>query len=150
MAPSPLCDNDYLAVFDGPSIGNRSFGKFCGSTIPQDIKSTSNSLTLLFKTDSSQTARGWKISFRETLGKHLRYESLFLITSMFLCLIFFSQLIPADFHLNTEEAQLEGLIDKGCFTPRGVKSLENVWNDLVTIKKGMFQEPNNLRKEIGA
>ncbi|KAK7823854.1 hypothetical protein U0070_020525 [Myodes glareolus] len=74
VAPSPLCDNDYLAVFDGPSIGNRSFGKFCGSTIPRDLKSTNNSLTLLFKTDSSQTARGWKISFRETLGEHLRHE----------------------------------------------------------------------------
>ncbi|XP_041486764.1 cubilin isoform X1 [Microtus oregoni] len=68
VAPSPLCANDYLAVFDGPSIGNRSFGKFCGSTIPRDLKSSSNSLTLLFKTDSSQTAKGWKISFRETLG----------------------------------------------------------------------------------
>lgn len=140
MAPSPLCDNDYLAVFDGPSIGNRSLGKFCGSTIPRDLKSTSNSLTLLFKTDSSQTAKGWKISFRETLGKHLRHESLFLVTSTFLlCLIFFSQLIPADFHLNTEEAQLEGLIDNGCFTPTVVKSLENVWNDLVAIKKECFK-----------
>lgn len=96
MAPSPLCDNDYLAVFDGPSIGNRSFGKFCGSTIPRELKSTNNSLTLLFKTDSSQTARGWRISFRETLGEHLRHESLFLVSSMFLlCLIFFLPVNPS-------------------------------------------------------
>lgn len=68
IVPSNLCSHDYLEVFDGPSIGNRSIGKFCGSTLPQVIKSTNNSLTLLFKTDSSQTARGWKVSFRETIG----------------------------------------------------------------------------------
>ncbi|NP_445784.3 cubilin precursor [Rattus norvegicus] len=68
VAPSNLCAHDFLEVFDGPSIGNRSLGKFCGSTRPQTVKSTNSSLTLLFKTDSSQTARGWKIFFRETIG----------------------------------------------------------------------------------
>lgn len=80
MVPSNLCNNDYLEVFDGPSIGNQSLGKFCGPTIPQNLKSTNNSLTLLFKTDSSQTARGWEIFFWETIGEHLRHESLFLAT----------------------------------------------------------------------
>ncbi|XP_021504160.1 cubilin isoform X2 [Meriones unguiculatus] len=68
VAPSALCSRDYLEVFDGISIGNKSFGKRCGSTVPQTLKSTNNSLTLLFKTDSSQTARGWKVYFRETIG----------------------------------------------------------------------------------
>ncbi|XP_035298709.1 cubilin isoform X2 [Cricetulus griseus] len=70
VAPSFFCKNDHLEVFDGPSIGNRSLGTFCGSRIPQNIKSTNNSLTLLFKTDSSQTARGWEMYFWETLGPH--------------------------------------------------------------------------------
>uniref|UniRef100_A0A8C6W9S3 Cubilin n=1 Tax=Nannospalax galili TaxID=1026970 RepID=A0A8C6W9S3_NANGA len=68
VAPSSLCAHDYLEVYDGSSTGNRSLGKFCGSRVPQDIKSSSNSLTLLFKTDSSHTARGWKLIIRETLG----------------------------------------------------------------------------------
>lgn len=68
VVPSNLCNNDYLEVFDGPSIGNQSLGKFCGPTIPQNLKSTNNSLTLLFKTDSSQTASGWEIFFWETIG----------------------------------------------------------------------------------
>lgn len=68
VAPSSLCNNDHLKVFDGPSIGSRPLGTFCGSSIPQNLKSTNNSLTLLFKTDSSQTARGWELHFWETLG----------------------------------------------------------------------------------
>ncbi|XP_051007258.1 cubilin [Acomys russatus] len=68
VAPSSICAHDYLEVFDGPGIGYQSLGKFCGSTIPQNVKSTNNSLTLLFKTDSSQTAKGWQLYFLETLG----------------------------------------------------------------------------------
>nr|XP_044991063.1 cubilin [Jaculus jaculus] len=68
VVPSNLCARDFLEVYDGSSIGHRSRGKFCGSRIPPDVKSSNNNITLLFKTDSSQTARGWKVIFHQSLG----------------------------------------------------------------------------------
>ncbi|KAM9673713.1 cubilin [Trichechus inunguis] len=68
VVPSALCSQDYLAIYDGSNISDPLLGKFCGSKLPPDVKSSNNSLLLVFKTDSFQTARGWKVSFRETLG----------------------------------------------------------------------------------
>ncbi|XP_068942361.1 cubilin [Petaurus breviceps papuanus] len=65
---STLCSQDYLAVYDGPNTSAPLLGKFCGSQLPPDLKSTNNSLFLVFKTDFFETAKGWKLSFRQTLG----------------------------------------------------------------------------------
>ncbi|KAM8810851.1 cubilin [Eudromia elegans] len=65
---SPSCYKDYVAVYDGSDTHAPLLGKFCGSELPPNIKSSSNNLFLVFKTDFSGTARGWKASFRETLG----------------------------------------------------------------------------------
>ncbi|XP_015441120.1 cubilin isoform X1 [Pteropus alecto] len=68
VVPSSFCSQDYLAVYDGSSISDPLLGKFCGSKLPPIVKSSNNSMHLVFKTDSFQEARGWKISFRQTLG----------------------------------------------------------------------------------
>ncbi|XP_074049030.1 cubilin [Macrotis lagotis] len=68
VALSTFCSQDYLSVYDGPNTSAPLLGKFCGSQLPPNIKSTNNSLFLVFKTDSFETARGWKLSFRQTLG----------------------------------------------------------------------------------
>uniref|UniRef100_A0A8C3YL53 Cubilin n=1 Tax=Catagonus wagneri TaxID=51154 RepID=A0A8C3YL53_9CETA len=68
VVPSTSCSQDYLAVHDGPNIGDPLLGKFCGSELPPSIKSGNNTMLLVFKTDSVHTARGWRISFRQTLG----------------------------------------------------------------------------------
>ncbi|XP_008565950.1 PREDICTED: cubilin [Galeopterus variegatus] len=68
VVPSAFCSNDYLAIYDGSNISDPLLGKFCGSKLPPNFKSTSNSMLLVFKTDSFQTARGWKVSFQQTLG----------------------------------------------------------------------------------
>ncbi|XP_036315022.1 cubilin [Pipistrellus kuhlii] len=65
---STSCSQDYLAIYDGYSISDPLLGKFCGSKLPPNVKSSNNSMLLEFKTDSFQTARGWKLSFRQTLG----------------------------------------------------------------------------------
>nr|XP_020016661.1 cubilin-like [Castor canadensis] len=66
--PSAFCAQDYLAIYDGSTTRDPSLGKFCGSKLPPNIKSTNNSITLLFKTDAYHTARGWKVIFQQTLG----------------------------------------------------------------------------------
>ncbi|XP_001377380.2 cubilin [Monodelphis domestica] len=68
VALSTFCSQDYFAVYDGPNTSAPLLGKFCGSQLPPNIKSTDNSLLLVFKTDVFETAKGWKLSFRETLG----------------------------------------------------------------------------------
>ncbi|KAM6162076.1 cubilin isoform 2-T2 [Erethizon dorsatum] len=68
VVPSTLCSNDFVAVYDGSNISDPLLGKFCGSTLPPVIKSSNNSMLLVFKTDSLQTARGWRAVFRQTLG----------------------------------------------------------------------------------
>ncbi|KAM4828885.1 cubilin [Thomomys bottae] len=66
--PSAFCSQDYLGIYDGSDTSAPLLGKFCGYTPPENIKSSNNSLTLLFKTDSFHTARGWKVDFQQTLG----------------------------------------------------------------------------------
>ncbi|NWR74432.1 CUBN protein, partial [Centropus unirufus] len=65
---SPSCYKDYVAVYDGADTHAPLLGKFCGSELPPNIKSSSNNLFLVFHTDFYGADRGWKASFRETLG----------------------------------------------------------------------------------
>ncbi|XP_004860031.1 cubilin [Heterocephalus glaber] len=68
VVPSAVCSNDFVAIYDGSNISDPLLGKFCGSKLPPVIKSSSNSMLLVFKTDAVQTARGWRAAFRQTLG----------------------------------------------------------------------------------
>ncbi|EPQ16888.1 Cubilin [Myotis brandtii] len=68
VALSTSCSQDYLAIYDGYNISDPPLGKFCGSKLPPNVKSSNNSMLLVFKTDAFQTARGWVITFRQTLG----------------------------------------------------------------------------------
>ncbi|XP_031559878.1 tolloid-like protein 1 [Actinia tenebrosa] len=57
------CDYDYLQLFNGPDTSSPSLGKFCGKTIPSDIKSNSSYLTLKFNSDTSINKPGFYITF---------------------------------------------------------------------------------------
>ncbi|XP_029444624.1 cubilin [Rhinatrema bivittatum] len=65
---SSSCVFDYVAVYDGSNIYAPSLGKFCGNVLPPVLRSSNNSLFLVFKTDSSLTHGGWRASYRQTLG----------------------------------------------------------------------------------
>ena len=49
--------NDKLRITDGD--GTTLLGKACGSSLPANIKSTSNVIEMFFKTDASKTKEGW-------------------------------------------------------------------------------------------
>uniref|UniRef100_A0A8C0J8V6 Cubilin n=1 Tax=Chelonoidis abingdonii TaxID=106734 RepID=A0A8C0J8V6_CHEAB len=68
LEASSSCYKDYVAVYDGSDIYSPLLGKFCGSEPPPTLKSSSNDLLLMFKTDFFEVAGGWKASFRETIG----------------------------------------------------------------------------------
>ena len=52
---------DHLTITDGD--GTTLMEKSCGSTIPADIRSTSNIVKLVFITDHSDTRTGWSVSW---------------------------------------------------------------------------------------
>ena len=57
------CDYDYLMIFDGLTTDSllTPQGGLCGSTIPNSIVSTENTIVILFHTDSTGTEAGFLI-----------------------------------------------------------------------------------------
>ncbi|XP_052245586.1 multiple epidermal growth factor-like domains protein 10 [Dreissena polymorpha] len=57
------CNYDYLEIFNGPNASFPSFGKFCGTAPPRGFQSQSNSVRIVFYTDSSDSARGFNLTY---------------------------------------------------------------------------------------
>jgi cubilin len=65
------CAYDYLDVYDGPSLTSPLIGRYCGDVVPTDqIRSTSNTMTINFITDFSVTRAGFRAVYRTTFGKY--------------------------------------------------------------------------------
>ncbi|XP_023273802.1 deleted in malignant brain tumors 1 protein-like isoform X3 [Seriola lalandi dorsalis] len=60
------CNCDYVSVYDGPSVGSRYLGKVCNNSL-NTFYSTSNYMTVLFRTDGSVVGRGFKAEFMSSL-----------------------------------------------------------------------------------
>ena len=58
LETSTDCRYDHVEIFDGPTKTAPSLGKFCHA-IQEPVGSKSNSLLIVFKTDSSQGGRGF-------------------------------------------------------------------------------------------
>ena len=56
------CDYDHLTITDGD--GTTLMEKSCGTTLPADIRSSSNIVKLLLSTDHQFTRSGWSVSWR--------------------------------------------------------------------------------------
>lgn len=65
---SSSCRYDYVAVYDGPNTLAPLLGTFCGSELPPHLRSSTNHLYLVFRTDASVSGEGWRASYSETLG----------------------------------------------------------------------------------
>lgn len=61
-------------IHDGPSENSTELGKFCNGTLPPALTSTSNSMLIHFKTDSSVTKTGFNASY--TSGTEAKFYSL--------------------------------------------------------------------------
>ncbi len=68
LEASSTCRYDYVAVYDGENTLAPLMGKFCGSELPPNLRSSSKHLFLQFATDSSVAAEGWRATYSETLG----------------------------------------------------------------------------------
>ena len=59
----PSCSFDSLTVYDGGPMDNE-LGVFCGMNVPDPITSTSNEMTLKFKSDESASHTGFKATYQ--------------------------------------------------------------------------------------
>ncbi|KAA8583663.1 hypothetical protein FQN60_014871 [Etheostoma spectabile] len=60
------CSCDYISIYDGPSVSSRYLGKVCNNSL-SSFYSTSNYLTVLFRTDGSVVGRGFNADFISSL-----------------------------------------------------------------------------------
>ncbi|XP_069007315.1 cubilin [Embiotoca jacksoni] len=68
LEASSSCRFDYVAVYDGGDTSGPLLGRFCGTALPPDLKSSSNQLFIIFRTDASVNGMGWRAVYSETLG----------------------------------------------------------------------------------
>ncbi|XP_051978723.1 inactive serine protease PAMR1 isoform X3 [Xyrauchen texanus] len=60
------CQYDYVEVRDGDSMNSRVIGRYCGNERPPPIKSTGNSLHILFISDGYKNFDGFFATFQES------------------------------------------------------------------------------------
>ncbi|XP_067849736.1 inactive serine protease PAMR1-like isoform X2 [Heptranchias perlo] len=60
-----MCQYDYVEVRDGDNIDSRVVGKFCGNQRPPPIRTTRNSLHVLFVSDGYKSFDGFFATFEE-------------------------------------------------------------------------------------
>ncbi|XP_013879229.1 cubilin [Austrofundulus limnaeus] len=68
LEASSSCRYDYVAVYDGQDTLAPLLGKFCGTVLPPNLRSSTNQLFIVFATDSSVSGLGWRATYAETLG----------------------------------------------------------------------------------
>jgi len=71
-----LSENDTLFIFDGDSDNDSLLGMFTGSTIPENIISTSDELFVRFITDGENTEAGWLIGFSSEIPQYCNMSTL--------------------------------------------------------------------------
>ncbi|XP_063047392.1 uncharacterized protein LOC134441135 [Engraulis encrasicolus] len=62
------CICDYVTVYDGPSTGYSQLGKLCHNSSQAAFHSSSNHLTVLFRSDNSGVSRGFQAEFISSLS----------------------------------------------------------------------------------
>nr|XP_020470999.1 cubilin [Monopterus albus] len=68
LEASSSCRYDFVEVYDGQDTLAPSLGKFCGTVLPPNLRSSTNQLFIVFRTDASVNGIGWRATYRETLG----------------------------------------------------------------------------------
>ena len=57
------CAFDYIEVYDGPGTYSPKLGKYCGNGIPDQFRSSTNELLVIFVTDNSIQYSGFAAAY---------------------------------------------------------------------------------------
>ncbi|KAM8967664.1 cubilin [Pelodytes ibericus] len=74
VGSSSICESEFLQIHDGESISAVMLGKFCGTSIPQTIVSSHNSLYFWLRSGSTSNGAGFQVlweSVTPECGGHL-------------------------------------------------------------------------------
>jgi len=63
-----VCSDDFVQVYDGDERTGTSLGKFCGYIYPEFVQSSSNSMTIIFHSNSAMVRTGFKALVNFTKG----------------------------------------------------------------------------------
>lgn len=63
MENNEQCNFDYVAIFDGPTMGDPLISHSCGIRKPPDVASSTHELLVVFKSDFNIAGRGFKAYF---------------------------------------------------------------------------------------
>ena len=57
------CSSDYVVVKDGISENSEVLGKYCGTDVPMYLLSSGSELSIVFRTNEVNSAKGFEISW---------------------------------------------------------------------------------------
>uniref|UniRef100_A0A8D2L482 CUB domain containing protein 2 n=1 Tax=Varanus komodoensis TaxID=61221 RepID=A0A8D2L482_VARKO len=63
MENDEQCNFDYVAIFDGPTMGDPLLSHYCGNVKPPEVVSSVHELLVVFKSDFNIAGRGFKAYF---------------------------------------------------------------------------------------
>ena len=69
-----MCRFDYVEIRDGGDVTSTKLGRFCGSTKPNDIKSTGNQLFVRFHSNDWDQSTGFNATSSAKGSKHHHVE----------------------------------------------------------------------------
>lgn len=72
----------FFQIYDGPNRFSQLLGRYCGFDMPPAIKSSSNTLTMIFKSDYSYEMEGFTLSYDTLCGGEF-HEGTGILTSPF-------------------------------------------------------------------
>ncbi|XP_029168402.1 cubilin-like [Nylanderia fulva] len=75
LEPSSSCQFDFVEIYDGPNRLSQLLGRYCGSDMPPAIKSNSNTLVVVFKSDWSYEMEGFTLSYETLCGGEFHEET---------------------------------------------------------------------------
>nr|XP_012218853.1 PREDICTED: cubilin-like [Linepithema humile] len=124
LEPSTSCKFDYVEIYDGPNTLSQLLGRYCGLDLPPAIKSTSNILVIIFKSDWSYEREGFTLSYETLCGGEFHDET-GIITSPFYpnpyhssktCIYeIIMQPITKGIILTIEDLDIEGTNPQNCY-----------------------------------
>ena len=73
------CNYDFVKIYNGPDETAPLLGSYCSRHAPSTLTSSSNEVLIVFKSDSSNTGRGFKATYTSIAGGELQLLFLDLI-----------------------------------------------------------------------
>lgn len=62
------CRYDYVKIYNGPDETAPLLGSYCSRHAPSSLISSSNKVLIVFKSDSSNTGRGFSVDYTSVAG----------------------------------------------------------------------------------